>query len=89
MKVTPGNLLQHELIGLRITIVGSSNRNLHGLEGTVVDETRNMLVIEDERKNLKKIPKDGNRFIFGLDGGVRVSVKGTQIVSRPEDRIKK
>ncbi|MBA5941785.1 MAG: ribonuclease P protein subunit [Methanophagales archaeon] len=89
MKITPGNLLQHELIGLRITVVESSNRNLQGLEGTVVDETRNMLVIEDERKNLKKIPKAGNRFIFGLGGGVRASVKGTQIVSRPEDRIKK
>jgi len=89
MEITPDNLLQHELIGLRITVVESSNSNLLGLEGTVVDETRNMLVIEDKRKNLKKIPKVRNRFIFRLERGVDVSVNGKQIISRPEDRIKK
>ncbi len=33
--------------------------------------------------------KDVNTFIFELDEGVRVRVRGNQLVSRPEDRIKK
>lgn len=89
MKITPGNLLQHELIGLRINVEESSNSTLRGFGGTVIDETRNMLVIENEQKNEKKIPKAGNVFIFKLNGGVQVRVKGDRLVSRPEDRIKK
>ena len=103
MKITPGkplqglrgrgaephNLLQHELIGLRINVEESSNSTLRGFGGTVIDETRNMLVMENEQKNEKKIPKAGNVFIFELNGGVQVRVKGDRLVSRPEDRIKK
>jgi len=89
MKITPGNLLQHELIGLKISVDESSNSAVRGLGGTVIDETRNMLVIESEHKNEKKIAKAGNRFIFELDGEVRVRVKGDRLISRPEDRIKK
>ncbi|MEA2075126.1 MAG: ribonuclease P protein component 1 [Euryarchaeota archaeon] len=90
MKITPSNLLQHELIGLKINVDESSNSTVRGLAGTVVDETRNMLVIENEHKKEKKIAKAGNRFIFELEGGeVYVRVKGDRLVSRPEDRIKK
>ena len=89
MKITPSNLLQHELIGLKINVDESSNSSVRGLGGTVVDETRNMLVIENEQKNEKSIAKAGNQFIFELNGEVHVRVKGDRLISRPEDRIKK
>ena len=89
MNINPHNILQHELIGLKTEIGASTNNNMLGLCGAVVDETRNMLVIETERKNEKRIAKAGNIFIFELGGGVRVRVKGNRLVSRPEDRIKK
>jgi len=89
MRLTPGNLLQHELIGLSITVDESTNRTLCGLKGTVVDESRNMLVIENERQAEKQVSKAGNRFVFELDDGTFVRVKGNRLVSRPEDRIKK
>jgi ribonuclease P protein subunit POP4 len=89
MKIIPGNLVQHELIGLRINVDESSNSTVRGLEGRVVDETRNMLVIENEQRTEKKIPKAGNSFIFELNGGVHVRVKGDRLIARPEDRIKK
>jgi ribonuclease P protein subunit POP4 len=89
MKLTPGNLLQHELIGLRVNVDESSNRALRGLRGTVIDETRNMLVIENDQSAEKRVSKAGNRFIFELDDGVLVRVKGDRLISRPEDRIKK
>ena len=89
MNINPHNILQHELIGLKAEIGASTNNNMVGLCGMVVDETRNMLVIETERRNEKRIAKAGNIFIFELGGGVRVQVKGNRLVSRPEDRIKK
>jgi ribonuclease P protein subunit POP4 len=89
MKLRPGNLLQHELIGLQITVDGSTNGTLVGLHGTVVNETRNTLVIENEQRVEKRVSKAGNWFIFTLDDGVRVRVKGERLVARPEDRIKK
>ena len=89
MRLTSSNLLQHELIGLEINVAESSNSTVRGLAGTVVDETRNMLVIENDQKREKRVSKAGNRFIFVLNEGVHVSVKGDRLISRPEDRIKK
>ena len=96
MKITPDNLLQHELIGLRTEVEDSSNRNMRGLCGTIVDETRNMIVIVEEHRKEKKIPKAGNVFVFELpeeDASgrmrIRMRVRGDMLVSRPEDRIKK
>ena len=97
MRITPDNLLQHELIGLRTEVEDSSNSDVRGLCGIVVDETRNMLVIENEQRKEKKIPKAGNIFVFELPededasekAGERVRVRGNMLVSRPEDRIKK
>lgn len=89
MDINPQNILQHELIGLKTKIGASTNKNLIGLSGAVVDETRNMLVIETERRVEKKVAKAKNMFIFEWGSGVRVRVKGNLLVSRPEDRIKR
>ena len=53
MKLTPANLLQHELIGLEVEVERSTNKSMEGIRGRVVDETMKMLVIEDERRRLK------------------------------------
>ncbi len=83
-------ILQQELIGLRAEVEGSSNNSMIGLGGLVVDETRNTFVIETEQKNgEKRIQKSRNTFIFELNEGVRVRVRGDMLVARPEDRIKK
>jgi len=88
MKINPQNILQHELIGLRAKVEDSTNRAIKGLFGTVVDETRNMLVIENASGKDKKIPKAGTTFVFELPE-VKVRLRGDMLVSRPEDRIKK
>lgn len=86
--ITPENLVRHELIGLLIEVVESSNKFLTGLSGTVVDETRQTLTIKTG-KGEKKIPKDVCVFVFRLPDGKKVKVNGELLVSRPEDRIKK
>ncbi len=80
------NLRKHELIGLEVSIVSAKDPSLVGVRGQVVDETRNLLVVESSGRE-KKIPKEGSRFRFEVQGGVELD--GTEILFRPEDRVKK
>lgn len=85
---TAKNLHLHELIGLKVKISKSSSRGLIGLEGKVVDETKNLLVIET-KKGDKKISKISSTFEFELENGEKVELKGKDIAFRPEERTKK
>lgn len=85
---TPENLVRHELIGLKAKVVDSSNPKNVGIKGRIVDETRNILVIEKTDGKEVKLVKEENVFVFDL-GGERISVEGKILVGRPEDRIKK
>ena len=42
------------LIGSRIKIIKSSNKQLEGMSGEVVDETKNTIIIKTE-KGIKKV----------------------------------
>jgi len=81
------NLIRHELIGLAVEVLDSSNEFQVGIKGTVVDETKNLLTIET-RNGLKKIQKKGAKFIFKIPSGKKVKVDGIKITKRPEERIK-
>ena len=85
--ITSKDLIRHELIGLRVEIANSTNKFHKGMSGLVVDETKNLLVIETE-KGIKKIQKKGTEFIFTISDSKRVKVNGTIIAKRPEERIK-
>ncbi|MDY6966354.1 MAG: ribonuclease P protein component 1 [Halobacteriota archaeon] len=88
MEITPKNLIYHELIGLSLSVHTSTNKSLIGLAGKVVDETRNMLIIETG-KGEKKVPKSCSTFKFTLPTGTDVKVDGKLLVMRPEDRVRK
>ena len=85
--ITPQNLVKHELIGLEARVVECTNKASIGIRGMVVDETRNMLVIESGGKE-KRLAKGQCVFSFRL-GEKWVRVDGRLLVARPEDRIKK
>ncbi len=81
----PDNIGKHELIGLDIKILESLDRSLVGLEGKIVDESKNILVMDvdgEEKRIAKKVVK------FGIKGSGTV-IDGAKIAYRPEDRIKK
>jgi ribonuclease P protein subunit POP4 len=78
-----GEILMGELIGRRAEVVSSTRRELEGLEGLVVDETLNTLVLEAGGRE-RRVPKAQCVFRFG-----GVTVDGRQLLFRPEDRIKK
>jgi len=80
------NLRKHELIGLQVEILRATDPGQAHMAGRVVDETRNLLVIEASGVE-KRIPKQGTRFRFQIQGGIEV--EGDEIRFRPEDRVKK
>ncbi len=80
------NLHKHELVGLRLRVVRASDGGMVGMEGIVVDETRETLVIGDRRRTL---PKRGNTFEFTLEDGATTVIEGDDIAYRPEDRVKR
>ena len=51
----------YELVGLSIKIFGSLNKELVGLSGKVILETKNMIIIETENGR-KSIPKSLCKF---------------------------
>jgi ribonuclease P protein subunit POP4 len=75
---------REELIGLDLEIVESRDPGLKKRQGKIIDETLNMLAIE-EGLNMVKIPKKICRFKF-TDG---IELEGRKLNYRPEDRIKK
>ncbi len=80
------NLRKHELIGLQVRVMRATDPGQRDVSGRVVDETRNMLVVEVGGVD-KRIPKQGTRFRFDIQGGLEV--EGDEIRFRPEDRVKK
>ena len=84
--MTQKNIIWHELIGLKAKIIRASHPELVGLEGYVLDETRNTLVLAGER--VWVIPKDVVWLEFEVDGK-RIQINGKELVGRPEMRLKK
>ncbi len=81
------NLPAHELIGLNARVIKSPDANKIGISGRVVYETKNTFEIEVGGK-IKKIPKREALMEFGLSGKKLGIISCSEIVCRPEDRIK-
>lgn len=88
MNLTPESLARHELIGLDVRVVASSDPGQIGLSGQVVDETRNTFLLETKR-NVLRLAKRNTNLIFTLPDGQNVRVYGSILVSQPENRISK
>lgn len=83
--ITAENLTRHELIGLDAQIVSSTNPEIIGLNGTIIDETKSMLTI-NTIKGIKKIPKDINNWKFSTNGQ-DIIIDGKKIAKRSQDRL--
>ncbi|MFZ0011460.1 MAG: ribonuclease P protein component 1 [Halobacteriota archaeon] len=88
MVITPQNFVNHELIGLRVTLVKSTNKDAVGLSGRIIDESRNIFKLECCGQE-KTAAKHRNTFEFTLPEGDKVRVAGDLVVGRPEDRAAK
>lgn len=84
--ISPQNVLRHELIGMDILVSGAANPKQKGLSGRVIDETKNLLVIETP-KGVRRIPKARSTFVVRLPGRETVEIDGSVMVLAPEKRI--
>ncbi len=78
------DVIKYEFIGERIEVVDAKNKDLVGVSGRVINETKNMFELD----NGKKLIKDQCKFDVYIDEKV-FRIDGKLLVGRPEDRVKK
>jgi ribonuclease P protein subunit POP4 len=83
--ITADTITRHEFIGLNTQIVGSSNQQVIGLNGTIINETKSMFTINTKR-GIKNIAKSTSDWKF-LISGQNTTVNGSKIAKRPFERI--
>ena len=83
--ITLDTITRHEFIGLETQIVKSSNSEVVGLNGTIINETKSMFTINTQ-KGIKNIPKSTNEWKFSIQGKESI-VNGSKITKRPFERI--
>lgn len=81
------DITRHELIGLNVEIVEAKNKSLIGLKGKIIDETKNLLLIQSD-KGVKKVLKDQVTMNIQMKDK-KVQLEGKLLVGKPEDRLKK
>lgn len=83
--ITIDNLASHEMIGLNTEIVQSSNAQMIGLNGKIVDETKNMFVL-NTNLGIKNIPKDINTWKFSINNQQK-EIAGNTLTKRSFERL--
>ncbi len=85
-EISKKNFFAHEWIGLPVSVIESNDKNKKEMSGIVIDETKNVIVVQT--KNGEKIvPKKEGVFSFSL-GEEKIVLDGKKFLFRPEDRVK-
>ncbi|MFC7046577.1 ribonuclease P protein component 1 [Halobacteriaceae archaeon GCM10025711] len=82
MALTPDTLLKHELAGLSVRVVESTDPSRVGIAGRVVRETMGTLLIATE-SGVKQVPKRGTTYEFALDEAAATR-EGAGTASEPD-----
>ena len=72
------------LVGEEVVVVDSTNLLIKGLVGEIIDETRNTLSLKTN-KGVKKLLKSSITLKLKKSNKI---IKGTNILKKPEDRLK-
>ena len=83
--ITSENITSHEFIGLNTEIIQSTNPQVIGLNGRIINETKSMFTINTEN-GVKSIAKVENNWKFSIENK-DIVVEGSRITKRPFDRI--
>ena len=81
MKLTTTS--KFDLVGQEVTIVNSKNTEIIGINGKIIMETKNMIVL-DTRNGKKTIPKDICQ-LSNNDGIIQTD--STKLNKRPHERM--
>ncbi len=88
MPITADNVGRHELIGLDMEVIQSNDKSYIGKSGRIVSETKNTLVLQDQDGREARLIKSIMKFKVKIEKN-EVSIDGSKIAYRPEDRTKK
>ena len=81
-------MLRQELIGLHAKVIESTHEGYIGMEGIILMESRNMIVLKREGSTPVRIPKRSIMLELATPDNQRVMIDGIGIIGRPENRIK-
>ncbi|MFX1560385.1 MAG: ribonuclease P protein component 1 [Promethearchaeota archaeon] len=88
MRITPQNIVKHELVGLSTHVVESKDPNHVCRSGVIQSESKEMIQIGTESGPIS-IPKGICVFEMTLPDDTVVRIDGRLLRGRPEDRMKK
>ena len=83
--ISAENLISHELIGIKTEVQESSNSQIIGLSGQIVDETKHMLLLDTDN-GFKMLPKKQNTWGFSLKDQ-KISIFGSLLEKRSFERL--
>ncbi|QMU55317.1 MAG: ribonuclease P protein subunit [Nitrosopumilus sp.] len=83
--ITADNIRSHEFIGLHTEISESTNPQVIGLNGRIINETKSMFTINTENGS-RSVSKSTSNWKFSIQNK-DIVVKGTSIAKRPFDRL--
>lgn len=72
-----------EIIGEHARILDSKNKSAIGIEGTIIDETRNMITIRTDRGEKKLVKQHHTFTVTGK------AITGQRLLGGPEERLKR
>lgn len=78
----------HVLIGFKVKVERHVDPSLEGVEGTVVVETRNTLLILTRGRGLVRVLKEHGVFTVELEGGEYIRIPGRELNGNPVERVK-
>ena len=88
MRITPQNIVKHELVGLSTHVVESKDPNHVCRKGVILGESKEMIQIGTEEGAIA-VPKGICVFDMTLPDITVVRIDGGLLRGRPEDRMKK
>jgi ribonuclease P protein subunit POP4 len=88
MRITPQNIVMHEIVGLSTHIVESKDSSHVCKKGVILGESKEMIQIGTEQGTIS-VPKGICVFDMTLPDSTVVRIDGGLLRGRPEDRIKK
>ena len=83
--ITSENIAIHEMVGLKTEIYDSPNHQIIGLTGTIVDETKSMLIL-NTKNGFKMIPKKQNTWKLSAEDQ-EITLYGYLLEKRSCDRL--
>ncbi len=83
--ISAENLITHELIGLKTEVQESSNPQIIGVKGKIVDETKHMFLLLTNN-GYKMLSKKHNKWGFFLHNQ-KISVSGSLLEKRAYERL--